>query len=296
MMTARPVPLGARLAAPLAAFALLASCARPQEPTQATRDRIRAAEEVAAHERADREDVEVRLRASDARNAALVEIVRGLGGNVRLLSAERRDLAASVGDLQAERTSLRDSLGEARRALDEMRAREARARDRVALFHTMIERFRAMIDAGQLRVQVTRNRMVIELPEGVLFDTGRAELRTTGQLVLDQIGRVLATMGRDFQVAGHTDNVPIHNPRFASNWELSTARSTTVTRYLLGLGMPPGRLSAAGYADTQPVASNDTPDGRRQNRRIELVLLPDFEALPDVSALHEAAPPAAPAP
>ena len=281
------------LLAAIAVAAFAGSCARPQGPTQATRDRIQAAEDIAAHERADRNTAEERLRATEARNQSLVEIITGLGGNVRLLSTERHDLAASVGELEAERTSLRSSLGEARQALEEMRAREARARERVALFRTMVERFRAMIDAGQLRVQVTRNRMVVELPESVLFDTGRAELRPTGQLVLDQIGRVLSTMGRDFQVAGHTDNVPIHNPQFPSNWELSTARATTVARFLLGIGMEPRRLSAAGYADTQPVASNDTPDGRRQNRRIELVLLPDFEELPDLSALRESGAPTA---
>ena len=276
-------------AATLVALAL-ASCARPAGPTQATRDRIRAAEQTAAHERSDRDAAEARLRAVEERNQALVEIITGLGGNVRLLSSERHELAASVAELQAERTSLRDSLGEARLALDAARAAEARTRARAALFRTMLDRFRAMIDAGQLRVQVARNRMVVALPEAVLFDTGRAELRASGQLVLDQIASVLSTMDRDFQVAGHTDDVPIHTARFASNWELSTARATTVARYLLERGMSPAHLSAAGYADVQPVGANDTPEGRRQNRRIELVLLPALDELPDLSALRDAPP------
>lgn len=277
------------LAATLVAIAL-ASCARPTEPTQATRDRIRAADATAAHERSDREAAEARLRAVEGRNQALVEIITGLGGNVRLLSSERVELASSVAELQAERASLRDSLGEARLALDAARAAEARTRERAALFRTMLDRFRAMIDAGQLRVQVARNRMVVALPEAVLFDTGRAELRATGQLVLNQIASVLSTMERDFQVAGHTDDVPIHTARFASNWELSTARATTVARYLLDRGMSPARLSAAGYADAQPAGANDTPEGRRQNRRIELVLLPALDELPDLSALRDATP------
>lgn len=274
-----------RGATSLAMVVLLGACARAQAPSPSVHERIRAAEEVASHERSDHMEAEGRLRAAEARNLALVEIIRGLGGNVQHLVGERRDL-------EAERTTLQGSLAETRQALEEMRARETLARDRAALFRTMVDRFRSMIDAGQLRVQVTRNRMVVELPEGVLFDSGRAELRTTGQLVLEQIGRVLATMGRDFQVAGHTDNVPIHSQRFASNWELSTARATTVARRLIELGMEPRRLSAAGYADAQPVASNDTPEGRRQNRRIELVLMPAFEELPDLSALRDSAAPA----
>lgn len=274
-----------RRTALLASIALLAACAHAPAPTPPLNERIRAAEEVASHERSDHMEAEGRLRAAEARNQALVEIIRGLGGNVQSLTGERREL-------EAERTTLQGSLGETRQALDELRAREARMRAQTALFHTMVDRFRAMIDAGQLRVQVTRNRMVVELPESVLFETGHAELRPTGQLVLQQIGRVLVSMARDFQVAGHTDNVPIHTPRFDSNWELSTARATTVARHLIELGMEPRRISAAGYADAQPIGSNDTPEGRRQNRRIEIVLVPDYEELPDLSAIRDAGAPA----
>ena len=92
---------------------------------------------------------------------------------------------------------------------------------------------------------------------------------------------------RDFQIAGHTDNKPIKSARFPSNWELSTARGVAVTRFLAANGVPETRLSAAGYADTQPVASNDTPEGRAQNRRIEIVLMPNLDELPDLSSLEQ---------
>jgi chemotaxis protein MotB len=89
---------------------------------------------------------------------------------------------------------------------------------------------------------------------------------------------------RDFQVAGHTDNIPVRG-RFPSNWELSTARAVTVSRFLQGQGVDPAHLSAAGYAEFQPAADNGTPEGRQQNRRIEIVLMPSLDELPDLSSL-----------
>lgn len=255
---------------------------------RAVRGQLAGANATAARASAERTDLENQLRNAEERNGALTELVRGLGGNVRLLSSQRSDLAASVSELEAERASLRDGLGQARQALEEMRAREARAQAQAQLFRTMIDRFRSMIDAGQLRVRVTRNRLVVALPEGVLFDTGSAVLKSTGRAVLSEIGAVLRTMDRDFQVAGHTDNVPIHNARFPSNWELSTTRAVTVSHFLLEGGFDPRHLSAAGYADTQPVAANDTPEGRGSNRRTEIVLVPAYEELPDLSALRDA--------
>jgi chemotaxis protein MotB len=105
--------------------------------------------------------------------------------------------------------------------------------------------------------------------------------------VLEQVSEVLATIdNREFQVAGHTDNVPIHTSRFPSNWELSTARAVNVVKLMMEQGLEPARLSAAGYADTQPIGSNDDDEGRQQNRRIEISLVPNLDELPDLSALQ----------
>jgi chemotaxis protein MotB len=90
--------------------------------------------------------------------------------------------------------------------------------------------------------------------------------------------RLAASLGRspyDLRIEGHTDNVPIHNAEFDSNWELSSARATRIARIFLDMkAMPADRLSAAGYAEFHPVASNNTPEGRAQNRRVDLVVLP----------------------
>ena len=152
-----------------------------------------------------------------------------------------------------------------------------------------MQRFQSMIDSGQLRVRIVRNRMVVELPEGVLFDSGRARIKDDGEATLSEVATVLAEVpDREFQIAGHTDNVPVgRRSRFDSNWELSAQRAVNVARFLVTQGMPANRISAAGYADTQPVASNDSDEGRAQNRRIEIVLVPSLDELPDLSSLTQ---------
>jgi chemotaxis protein MotB len=131
--------------------------------------------------------------------------------------------------------------------------------------------------------------MVVELPDNILFESGEAELKEAGRQALSEVVDVLRTIERrEFQVAGHTDNVPIRSRRFPSNWELSTARAVSVAKFMIERGLDPSRISAAGHADTAPVASNDTPEGRAQNRRIEIILLPNLEELPDLSSLEGA--------
>jgi chemotaxis protein MotB len=121
----------------------------------------------------------------------------------------------------------------------------------------------------------------VKLPDNVLFDPGRTDIKTAGKEAIAQLTTALQAIdARKFQVAGHTDNTPIHTSKFPSNWELSTARAVVVVNFMIKSGMEPQRLSAAGFADNDPVAPNDTPDGKAQNRRIEVELLPNLEELP----------------
>ena len=122
--------------------------------------------------------------------------------------------------------------------------------------------------------------MVVILPSDISFDTGRTEIKPAGQEALKAIAGVLrAETDRHFQVAGHTDNVPIHTDRFASNWELSTGRALRVMHFLKEQGVPAATLSAAGYADVDPIGKNDSAEGRKQNRRTEITLQPDISDL-----------------
>ena len=133
------------------------------------------------------------------------------------------------------------------------------------------------------------NRMLIQLPGGVLFDSGRDKLKSSGTDILKQVAAVLRAdpdlPQREFQVAGHTDSKPVGTRAFKDNWDLSAMRARSVVLFLTapvedeGGGLDAKHWSAAGYADTDPVASNETDEGREKNRRVELVVLPDVEEM-----------------
>jgi len=231
------------------------------------------------------------------------------------LERENADLRSQLEELQQEHASTTERLAELERQNQEMmerlgaagqsfqsleearaaleaelaaaRAREEAQRARLDSFRRVVNQFRQLMASGQLRVRIVRGKMVVELPEGVLFDSGRSQLKEEGQETLRQVATVLAQIeSREFLIAGHTDNVPIRSRRYPSNWELSAARGVVVARFLADNGLPEARLAAAGYADTQPVSSNDTDEGRAQNRRIEIVLMPNLDELPDLSSLE----------
>ena len=124
-------------------------------------------------------------------------------------------------------------------------------------------------------IEMGRDGLVISLREAGFFASGSAAPKPQTLPILRQIAASLANTSYDVRIEGHTDNVPIHTGEFASNWELSTARATSITRVFLDQRLiPPDRLSTAGYAEFHPVASNDTPEGRAKNRRVDLVVLP----------------------
>lgn len=131
-------------------------------------------------------------------------------------------------------------------------------------------------DLGKdIEVLVRDEGVSFRIPSEVLFGSGEAALTPAGQTVID---RLLPTLNQvpDYTIVveGHTDNVPIQTARFPSNWELSAARASSVVRHLEARGLNPTRLRATGYADTRPLAPNDTPEGRALNRRVEITLEP----------------------
>jgi chemotaxis protein MotB len=168
--------------------------------------------------------------------------------------------------------------------LEALAAVEREVTERNRIYEDVIGRFRSLIDGGQLAVSIVRGRMVIQLPQDVLFASGSATLSADGRSTLSQVASVLATLeDRSFQIEGHTDNVPIATAAFPSNWELSSARALSVVRVLIQGGVPAERLSGAGYGEYQPVASNDDPQSRRRNRRIEIVMLPNLDVIAGTS-------------
>jgi chemotaxis protein MotB len=128
------------------------------------------------------------------------------------------------------------------------------------------------IRPGSITMRITPDGLVISLHEAGFFPSGSAEVRAASIPVLSLLAANLPA--GPLRVEGHTDNVPIHTAQFATNWELSTTRATAIARLLLDRGpIDPANLSAAGYAEFHPVASNATEDGRTQNRRVDIILL-----------------------
>ena len=117
-----------------------------------------------------------------------------------------------------------------------------------------------------------KNLIKLAMSDSILFFPADATLSLSGEQVLDEIAVMLKQRPWHILVEGHTDNQPISTPRYLSNWELSSARATSVTRYLIGRGIRPQRLSAIGYADTRPLVDNDDEQGRSKNRRVAIVL------------------------
>src|SRR5437588_4952346 len=129
--------------------------------------------------------------------------------------------------------------------------------------------------ASEVETVIQQRGLVIRLlTDKVLFDSGQAELKPQSQPILGRVGELLRTETRNpIAVEGHTDDVPITGSVYPTNWELSTARASRVVRFLVDAGVDAGRLSAAGYADLHPIATNASADGRSHNRRVEIVLL-----------------------
>jgi chemotaxis protein MotB len=145
-------------------------------------------------------------------------------------------------------------------------------------YESLVNEMKQEIKEGEIQITQLKDRLTVNLVDKILFDSGSAAIKGKGQKVLDRVGEILKTVtDRQIKVEGHTDNVPISAAlaeKFPSNWELSTARATTVVRYLQGRGVDPTFLSAEGYGEFQPVAPNDTDESKAKNRRIEIVLIP----------------------
>jgi chemotaxis protein MotB len=186
------------------------------------------------------------------------------------LRSELERLGKNVDTILQEKGTLSKALDDAKSRLEELRKAQAEA----------------LVNAGQLKITTRQGRLVLQLPNDVLFDVGQTALKPAGKEALTQVAQVLKTVqGRNFQVAGNTDNLPIQTARFPSNWELSTERAVEVVKLLISKGEDARSLSAAGYGEFDPVGNNETPEGRAKNRRIEITLQPNLDELvaaPDI--------------
>jgi chemotaxis protein MotB len=245
---------------------------------------------------AQKEKLAATQTALDAEKARHKKDVDARDARVLVLSNKLASLGQDVSRLETERGSLGGELAEAQKRMEELRKAQAQAEARAAQFRKLVTQFKALTDAGKLQVEIRENRMIVRLGDKILFDPGKTDLKPEGKDALTQVTAVLKALpNRNFQVAGHTDNVPIKSKRFRSNWDLSTARAVEVTNYMIGAGMEPKRVSAAGYADQSPVVANDSPENMAKNRRIEITLVPNLDDLPPIDDALKGDAPVAPA-
>jgi len=195
-----------------------------------------------------------------------------------------------------------DSAQESARELNEKLAEAEKERETVAKTkNTLEQEMRAALDSKDITISQLQGKLTVNILDHVLFDSGEAMLKPEGQEVLHRLAGVLAVhTNRTIHVIGHTDNVPIRSgarARFASNWELSTARATAAVRFLHEqAGLNPRQLGAVGYGEFHPAADNATAEGRAKNRRIAVVVLPEELAATQVPAPPAPAPSPVPAP
>ena len=193
------------------------------------------------------------------------------------LAACQDELASAQADFDAK---LAEQLAATEAELEELRKQRAAAEKRLEAFRELNDKLAELIAAGELEVYIRNGLPVIALPSEVLFAVGKADLSSKGLRGLEKVGAALAAMqGQRIQVSGHTDDQPTKKSGWVDNWQLSTERALTVTRFLIEQGVVPERISAAGYAEFDPVAKNSSKSGRTKNRRIELVLLPDLSEI-----------------
>ena len=215
-------------------------------------------------------DLEQKLASGSA--SAQEEITK-LQKQASELEADAARIAKEREQLRQEQSQLAATLEQERLAKEEEIARLTRTQE--ALSKSLQDE----ISKGNITIQQVRDRLTINMVDRVLFDSGHAQVKPAGVKVLKEVGDVINKISdKQIRIEGHTDNVPISTKlqdRFKTNWELSTARATTVVRYLIDQGgVDRQYLSAVGYADTHPLASNNSEEGRSSNRRIEIVLYP----------------------
>jgi chemotaxis protein MotB len=196
------------------------------------------------------------------------------------VTSESRKQKENLSQAEALLEQMRQEQEKLRAQLDQEQADKAREIERLTQTQAdLANSLQAEIAKGEIRIQQVADRLTINMVDRVLFDSGQGHVKPAGLKVLRQVSDILKNVkDKQIRIEGHTDNVPIRGKlkqRFPTNWELSTARATSVIRYLIDEGgINPANISAVGYADMRPIASNETDEGRSTNRRIEIVLYP----------------------
>lgn len=217
----------------------------------------------------------------------LLVVVIAAGGFAAYLFLNQGTLRQQADENEKKAQTMEQQLAAARGEVDKLaKEKEAELAKLKQAQNDMLQSLKKEVEAGEVMVNQLADRLSVKILDKILFASGEATISGKGQDVLKRVGKVLSS-ARDkdkiIRIEGHTDNVPISaklKEKFATNWELSTARATTVVRFLAESSkIPPDAFEAAGLGEYHPAAKNDTPQSRQQNRRIEIILYPRVQEL-----------------
>lgn len=229
------------------------------------------------------ESAEVRYNGLEALNASLKNDLADAKKRNDQLAADNAQLESTLtsksGELGKTIVELRQRVSGLERELAESnKAREEKVREVSSTYEQLVKKMKGEIDKGQITISELKGRLTVNMVDAILFDSGKAEVKQDGLVVLGKVIEILKTVSdKSIRIEGHTDNQQIVGPltqRYPTNWELSAARAINVARYLQKQGIEPTKLSAAAFGEFKMVADNATPEGRAKNRRIEIVLVP----------------------
>ena len=221
-------------------------------------------------------------------NGALNEDIERAGNDIKRLESVLSERSAETGKAMAEMREEIDRLMLVNRELEqqvdkEKVARLARIAQMQSTYNELVDKMESEIKRGEITISELEGRLTVNMVDRILFASGSADIKQAGLAVLQRVADIVKDIeNKNIQVEGHTDNVAISSrlkDKFFSNWELSAARAATVVRFLRDANIPGERLSAVGFGPFKPVADNKTAEGRAQNRRIQIVLVPQKQAI-----------------
>lgn len=168
------------------------------------------------------------------------------------------------------RTQQADSI----KLIDGLKALKIKKQEKMkSMAKNILHALESLVKDGQVKVTQSSSGIAVEINASVLFSPGQAKLAENSSLTLQAVAHVIKEQKHEIHVEGHTDNLPIHTESFPSNWELSTARASSVIRLFVENGVEPHRLTAIGYGENRPIETNETPEGRKRNRRVTIMIL-----------------------
>ena len=192
------------------------------------------------------------------------------------------DAEARVATCSEELEACSTELGASSERIQTLEKENKKAEMRLKSYRALAEELRAAYGTD-LAIEIRNGRMVVLLPNSILYDSGKSELKPEGKESLQKLAGVLKKQNRNFQVAGHTDNQPISgkSEAFKTNWELSSKRALSAVYFLEKQGVKPAQLAAVGYGEHQPLVANSSPENMKQNRRTEIVVMPRLDEIPN---------------